>query len=141
MYWKFIFFISLFTLLACNGAKYTPLDYPKDSIAFGYTGGIANLTTEYCLLDNGQLFKKLDGENYESLKKIDSKQNEQLFGNVDFLSLRSMELKDPGNKTNFIRLKGDMGTTELAWGGNQSLPSTELTVFYSSLMNLVKKEN
>lgn len=133
--------LSILFLLACNGSKYTPLDYPDDAIYFGYTGGIANITTEYCLLENGNLFKKGMDKTFVSMKRINRQQSEQLFSNINFLDLRTMDLKDPGNKTNYLRLKNESGTSELAWGGNEVEPSKELMVYYSTLMNLVKNEN
>jgi len=136
-------YLLLFTfilLMACNGSKYTPTDYPNETITFGYSGGIANMTTEYSLLSNGQLFKKIDAENFEALPKVKSQQCDQLFKNIDFLGFKTMNLKDPGNKTNFIRIKDKGGVSEIAWGGTLETPSNEVKVFFSTLMNLVKQE-
>jgi len=117
------------------------MDYADDSIVFGYSGGIANMTTEYHLLENGNLFKKAQDNTFESLKKVSTNQCKQLFNNIDFLGLEKILLKDPGNKTNFLRIKKNETEHEMAWGGNQNAPSDKVTLFYASLMNLVKKEN
>lgn len=137
---KYLLYSTCLLFLACNGSKYTPVDYPDDSIIFGYSGGIANMTTEFHLLSNGNLFKKVDKDNFESVKKVNNNDCDQLFNNVNFLDLENLQLSDPGNTTNFLRIKRTDKVHELAWGGNQRAPSAELAMFYSTLMNLVKKE-
>ncbi|NNE28398.1 MAG: hypothetical protein HKN16_02100 [Saprospiraceae bacterium] len=134
---SWILILVLFSI-SCTGTKVLPSEYTKPRIAFGSSGGIANLTTEYHLLDNGALFVKKD-DAFESLRKVDLQRTSQIFSNIDFLGLKSAALKDPGNMTQYLRIISDESTHEIAWGGNQKEVSKEITIFYQTLMDLVNQ--
>lgn len=128
-------------LSSCNSTKYTPLDYPDDTISFGTGGGIANLTTEYTLLSDGSLFKKSSTSEYELLMKVNKNQKDQLFSNINFLNLLDVQHSDPGNMTSFLRLKIGDRKNDISWGGGNSPIPPDVQLFYQTLNTLLNTQN
>jgi len=128
---------------ACTTTRYqNPKDYPAAQLTFGNGGGFSGMVTEYVLLDNGQLLKKLSNlDSFEIVKNIDKNQTKQIFTNYDFLNIGNIKHTQPGNVYSFIRYKHEDKEHEIIWGNNQYPPEqNNLKIFHQTLIGLAKNK-
>ena len=128
-------------LFSCNSAKYTtPTGYPDNTISFGSGGGFTGFVTEYTILDNGQVFKKMSNESeYTVLEKLKKNQVTQLFESAKTLDLESIKFSHTGNMNSFVKVKTAAASYEINWGSPGPEPPKNAKLYYNILMNLIKK--
>lgn len=133
-------FCLLISFSFCKVKQYTPADYPKQQISFGNGGGITGLVNETFILDNGKVFSKsgLD-TNYIVLRTLSSQVVTQVFHNVEMLKLKEVNLNQPGNTYNFIRIKDKEVDHQIVWSGQDTVPQ-EVSKFYGILKHLAKSK-
>lgn len=138
---RFTFLLTLLFLMACRTTQYThPADYPNASISFGSGGGFSGMVTEFSLLDNGQLLKKLaTQDSFEMLKTIDRKLAKQIFDNYTFLNINQIDHQQPGNLYRFIKYHSGETQNEIVWAPGNA-PTDNLTLFNNILMGITKPE-
>ncbi len=134
--------LSLFLLLfvACSTTRYNhPTEYPDARINFGHGGGFSGMVTEYVLLDNGQLLKKMNQvDSFEMVTTVDKNQTTQLFNNYKFLNIGSVQYDQPGNMYNFIQFHHLDAEHKIIWPGNQYPDQyPNLKIFYDNLKSLI----
>ena len=130
-----------FMAWACTTTRYQhPNDYPDARLTFGNGGGFSGMVTEYVLLDNGQLLKKLSRQDsFEIIKTIDKRQTKQIFANYDFLNIGDIKYNQPGNVYSFIRYEYQEAKHEILWGNHQYPPEeNNLKIFHQTLIGLAK---
>lgn len=134
----FNIFLVIF-ITSCSTTRYTnPVDYPDAVISFGNGGGFSGLVTEYSLLDNGQLLKKMaTQDSFEIVKTIDKKLVKQIFNNYAFLKINEIDYQQPGNRYHFIKYKHHDQRQEIIWADGQ-VPDEQAKVFNEILIGLVK---
>ncbi|GJM31547.1 MAG: hypothetical protein DHS20C18_05480 [Saprospiraceae bacterium] len=131
-----VFGLVLCMGIACNTTLYTPDNLPERQLHFGSGGGFAGTSTEYLLLDNGQLFRN-EGKGYTSLESARPGAARRVFKAFYKMNLDTLDYNQPGNLYYFIKMQ-DRGTTyEITWGGFQDAPSKALEVYYQSLNQIV----
>ena len=144
MHAKLLFFLVLNFLFfhsSCQTKRYTPSDFTGDMIIFGSGGGFAGTVTEYCLLENGQLFLKKPGESsFAPLDDIDINLARQTFQNYKTLDLASIKLRVPGNMYYFVRKGTKDKMHEITWGAHDASPPDKVKTYYSHLNNLVNPQ-
>ena len=123
---------------ACTPTRYTPLDFPDAQIRFGSGGGFTGVITEYVLLENGQLFKKVStSDDYEVLPKLKKNRTKQIFNNYHFLNLQTIEFNQPGNLYHFIQFKNKNEEHRITWGDNH-MPDQNVKLFNTTLQAIIK---
>ena len=134
-------FLFIMLFVACSSNRYTnPTEYPNQRINFGDGGGFSGMVTEYALLDNGQLLKKLNHvDSFEMVTIIDENQTTQLFNNYKFLDMGSLEHKQPGNTYCFIQYHKDLNTEHrIVWDNHQTIEKNpNVKIFYKNLKSLI----
>ncbi len=136
----FLFLALLFFLASCSTTRYTnPAEYPNARINFGSGGGFSGMVTEYVLLDNGQLLKKMmQADSFEMVTTVDKNQTTQLFENYKFLNIGNLQYNQPGNMYSFIHFHHENTEHKIIWPGNQ-YPDKDanLKIFYKNLKSLI----
>ncbi len=132
-------FLLLLLTFSCKTTKYTPTDFPDAQITFGSGGGFTGATTDFTLLENGQLFKMSSlNKEYEALPKVKKEMTQQMFNNYEFLNIGHETINDPGNLYYYIRYKDkDAKEHRITWN-DQSEVSSNVKTYYGILMSLVK---
>lgn len=117
----------------------TPETKDIKKLNFGSGGGFTGLFTEYCLVENGTLYKKigLDTE-WEVVQKIKKDQAQQILKQSVQLDLASYKLNMPGNKYKYLLIDNDGVTNRITWGQPGQKPKKEVELLYNILNNLVK---
>ena len=137
---RFLPLLLLLFLVACSSTRYTsPAEYPDARINFGHGGGFSGMITEYTLLDNGQLLKKMIHEDsFEMVVTIDKNQTTQLFENYKFLNIGNIQYDQPGNMYKFIQFNHLDADHRITWPGNQYPDQyPNLKIFYENLKSLI----
>ncbi|HHH49751.1 MAG TPA: hypothetical protein ENK52_02095 [Saprospiraceae bacterium] len=117
---------------------YTPESFTKKKINFGSGGGFTGQVTEYCLLENGQLFvKKNTTEEYISLKSISKKKTKKLFSTLDSLQLEKIEHNQPANMYHFLSVSDQKNSHRLVWSVNDKPFTKEVGQFIDSLQTII----
>ena len=132
-----MFFGSLFP--GCNSTKYTPADYPDVQIIFGKGGGISGAVTEYCIFENGTVFKKqgmMDAA-YEKIGRLPSNQVSQLLENMETLKIEESKFTHPGNLYSFIEIKNTANPTRITWGDINIPVPKDIQLFFELLNHQV----
>jgi len=132
--------LLLFLCVACGTTRYTnPTDYPDARINFGNGGGFSGMVTEYVLLDNGQLLKKLvQVDSFEMITTVDRNQTKQIFDNYSFLNIGSITYNQPGNMYRFLRFNHQDTEHKITWPGNQYPEQyPNLKIFYGNLKSII----
>jgi len=134
------FLLLLFLFVACSTSRYTnPTEYPNARINFGTGGGFSGMVTEYVLLDNGQLLKKLPQvDSFEMVISIDKNQTTQVFENYKFLNIGSLAYNQPGNMYSFLQFHHTDKEHKIVWDNNQYPDQyPNLKIFYKNLNSLI----
>jgi hypothetical protein len=121
----------------CKARLADPATYEKTMLKFGSGGGFTGAVTEYCLLDNGQVFVKrsLEGA-YEPVQTVSKKTARALMAQAAAPELAGLSFSRPGNMYSFIELPGGSGPNRIAWAqGDDKLPEAARSL-YSALMAL-----
>ena len=132
--------LFLFLFAACGTTRYTnPTEYPNARINFGNGGGFSGMVTEYVLLDNGQLLKKLtQADSFEIVTTIEKNQTTQLFENYKFLNIGNLQYNQPGNMYRFIRFNHQDTEHQIMWSGTQYPEQyPNLKIFHGNLRSLI----
>ncbi len=122
--------------VACNSVQYTPETLPDRQLHFGSGGGFAGATTEYVLLDNGQLFRH-EPKGYEELPSAKAGMARRAFKQFYKMKLDTVNYQEPGNLYYFIRMQDKGKTYEITWGGNQDLPNENIESYYQTLNQII----
>ncbi len=131
--------MSLLGLFSCKSTSYTPTDYPKAMVTFGSGGGFTGITTEYTLLENGQLFRKSSNEKeHTAVKSVDKNKTAQIFENIKTLKIANMKFNHAGNMNTYLTTKFDGVENKINWGQPGPPPPKDAKLMYSILMNLIK---
>jgi len=132
--------LLLFLYVACSPTRYTkPTEYPDARINFGNGGGFSGMVTEYVLLDNGQLLKKLNQvDSFEIIATIDKNQTRQIFDNYSFLNIGSIVYNQPENMYRFLRFYQQDTEYKITWSGNQYPEQyPNLKIFHRNLKSII----
>ncbi|MEL6635733.1 MAG: hypothetical protein AAFW73_08585 [Bacteroidota bacterium] len=102
---------------ACKTTQYTPANFPDGQLIFGSGGGITGSYTFYVLLENGQLFKRLGGDNYQALTRISAAAARKLFVEYRREELGQVDYDEPDNLSYFLEYQSAAGVHRIVWGG------------------------
>ncbi len=122
--------------VACSSTQYTLDTLPERQLYFGSGGGFAGTTTEYMLLDNGQLFRN-DPKGYTPLEPAKAGEARRAFKQFYKMKLDTLSYNEPGNLYYFIRMKDEGATYEITWGSNKDLPNDNIETYYQRLNQII----
>ncbi len=126
-------------LIACNTSKkVVSRTSQKEQIRFGHGGGFTGAITEYCLKNNGELYKKAAGEITKI--SISKKEAELCFSKKDSIQFREITLDSPGNRYAFISHHGNDSIHRVTWNPHQPALSPSLIEFHNMLLALAGEE-
>lgn len=134
--------IIFMNLIQCKAQDYTPDTSQEERLHFGSGGGFAGTITEYCLLQNGEIFVKQshDGE-WVKHHKVKDKVAKQCFSQIEHLNLKDVNFNIPGNVYRFLKVADQNHEHKIVWGGAQKRPTEDIVTFYAILQNMVKDIN
>lgn len=129
-----MFFGSLFP--GCKSSKYTPSTYPDLQIIFGKGGGISGAINEYCVFENGTVFKRQGMMNapFEKIGRLSQDNIRQLLDNMETLKVTESEFTHPGNLYSYVEIKNHDSPTRITWGHEQ-IPVPDNIQLYFDLLN------
>ena len=117
---------------------FTADNLPITRITFGEGGGFTGAVTEYCLLENGQLFSKTHFTNpFSAFKKIKKKRAKALFNDLNNLNIDNLTLSSPGDKYYFIGYETPKGIDKITWGAPDVTVPAGVAELYNGLRNIV----
>jgi hypothetical protein len=136
----FLLLASVFTLMRCKVAKYTPDKLPARQLIIGNGGGFAGIETSYTLLENGQVFKKTGaGGAYEELTPVRRKDAKSLFEKLRSIQLYKLDIDKPGNLYYFIQEINETIDSRAVWGAGDYVPPQNVVNLYKEVQDLVKE--
>jgi len=129
-----------FILISCKSKKASLDSEDGVKILFGSGGGFAGLITEYSLGADGLLLtrKGIEGP-WTEIGKVDKRQADQIYQQINVLQLDSYAYNHPGNKYQFISIVKTPEPNRIVWGAAGNEPKKEVVIIYQILMDLVKK--
>jgi hypothetical protein len=133
----------LLGFLSFNCAAQKKLNFdkmPKKQLVFGAGGGFGGTVSEFCLLEDGQLYEKTSNTQYQRLKTIDKKIAKAHFAQLDSLNLRRMIFNQPGDIYYYITVRHDkMDEHKVLWGKADRPVGADIQRFYDTLLKLLPK--
>lgn len=131
--------IILFSQCKSSEEVQSPELFDKRKITFGSGGGFAGTITEYCLLENGQLFgKQTKMLDWQSMDTLDKTKVKQYFKQIDKLKLMDVNFDNPGNWSYFITINDGGKDHKIRWSMEQKPIGTNVETFYNILNSNVK---
>lgn len=132
----FCLFLIISVSVSCK--KYTVDKMPEYQIHFGEGGGITGAITEYCLLENGQLFdKKHFTEDFVAYKTVKKKIAKEQFKTCEDINIQSIILNNPGDKYYYISYETPAQKHRITWGRNKEEVPQSVEDLYGQLKALV----
>ncbi|MDX1941853.1 MAG: hypothetical protein SFU99_14930 [Saprospiraceae bacterium] len=130
----------LMTAFGCKSQHYTSDNLPTQQLVFGDGGGFTGASTEYILLENGQIFKRysLDNSMLE-MGTVKKRQAKEMIKKVQALRLENMDIKQPGNLYYFLRYKNGDQEHQIIWGGESYQIDEKIATFYKDLTAMIKE--
>lgn len=117
----------------------SPEIFNKRKITFGSGGGFAGTITEYCLLENGQLFGKNSKMNkWQSIDTLHQNQVKQYFKQIENLNLLDIKFDMPGNWSYFVTINDGSKDHKIQWSMEQKPSHADIESFYNILNENVK---
>jgi len=133
-----IFFILLYS--KCKSSEViSPEAFEKRKIYFGSGGGFAGTMTEYCLLENGQLFRRPNQmADWQSVDTLQKSQTKQYFAQIDNLNLYNINHDKSGNWSYFITIEEGDRQHRICWSSETPVSNNAVVSFYNILNDNVK---
>jgi hypothetical protein len=135
--WLLLGFVSL------NCAAQKKLNFgkmPKKQLVFGAGGGFGGTVSEFCLLEDGQLYEKMSKNEYHRLKTLNKKETKTHFAQLDSLQLQRVIFHQPGDIYYYITLRRDkMDEHQVLWGKADRPVRADIQRFYDTLLKLLPK--
>jgi hypothetical protein len=130
-----------FISFSCTAQKKLNFDkMPKNQIVFGAGGGFGGTVSEFCLLEDGQLYEKATKTEYRRLQKVDKKKTKAHFAQLDSLALRRMIFNQPGDIYYYITVRHEkMEEHQVLWGKKDKPIRADIQQFYDMLLQLLPK--
>lgn len=133
----FLFFFFILLYFSCSTTKSSPLDIEEAKTFFGAGGGFTGAVNEYCLMSNGDLYKKVAySEEWIMRKTEDRKLKQQCLRIIESLKLSSISFNEPGNRYKFIRSEEGYHSHQITWGSENMPPPKEIEILYIMLNKL-----
>lgn len=110
--------LVIFIFSCCQTTRYsTPESFDGKEIIIGEGGGISGQTTQYIILENGQVFvRTIFPASLKELDKLRKKNVELIFERVENLKNQEAVFLRPGNMTYSLSLKSGQELFEYKWG-------------------------
>ena len=125
----------------CRTQK-TPETTEDIRLFFGSGGGFTGFVNEYCLLKDGSIYsKKPNTTEWMFHSKIEKREADQYFKQVEQFDLFNIEFNHPANRYFFIHVKEDNKENKIIWGDNMKRPMKEISLLYSVLNRHTTKSN
>jgi hypothetical protein len=131
---------GLFSVHCAAQKKFNFDKMPKNQLVFGAGGGFGGTVSEFCLLEDGQLYEKTATTQYQRLKTIDKKLTKSYFARLDSLQLRHVIFNQPGDIYYYITIRRDkMDEYKILWGKADRPVRADIQRFYDTLLKLLPK--
>ena len=131
---KYIYYPMVFimTLLSCQTSQVTsPESFPGQQIIISEGGGFSGQTTQYILLDNGQVFiKTVFPESIKEIDHLDKKSSREIFNRLDLLNIKDIKFLHPGNMTYLLATRVGEDYYEIKWGDPAYQVPAEVLDYY-----------
>jgi len=126
--------------LACKSVSYTVDSLPDKQIILGTEGGFSGKSTQYTLVESGQVFKSTGfDDKAQELKGLSKAKLKKLFKSFNFSSNMKYIHDVPGNYSNFMTIReGDM-MHKIVWTKQDSTISKEIRDFYDTFNKHINK--
>lgn len=135
-----LLFGLLITAFGCKSQHYTSENLPTHQLVFGDGGGFTGATTEYILLENGQVFKRysLDKSTLE-MGTVKKRLAKDMIKTAQALQLENLDIKQPGNLYYFLRYKNGDQEHQITWGSESYQIDEKIATFYKDLTAMIKE--
>jgi hypothetical protein len=131
--------MALLLLLSCKTVHVTPEQYEASKIYFGNGGGFTGRLNEFCMLDNGEVYKVNPSTRKATLRNTISKSvTKSLFKKIKKANLQQYLYSEPGNMFCWMKHHSPQDTTYLIWSKNDTTTNTNVTDIYKQLVAMSK---
>jgi hypothetical protein len=116
-------------------------EYNGTKIIFGRGGGYSGQEYSYTLYPDGNitLYDNISGQQTK-ITRLTKKKTVDLFEKMDQIMLPGIEFNHPGTEYYFIRQVRKNKTQNIVWGARRPQIPERYSVFYDSLMLLVRQK-
>lgn len=113
-----LFTIVVFILSCCKTAQVTsPESFNGKEIIIAEGGGVSGQTTQYIILENGQVFvRTIYPASLKELKSLKKETVEGIFDRVEKLKIAETKFQHPGNMAYSLSVKSGQDLQEIKWG-------------------------
>jgi hypothetical protein len=124
--------ILIITFLSCQTSHVvSPDSFPGQQIIVSEGGGFSGQTTQYILLDNGQVFvKTVYPESIKEMDHLDKKSLREIFNRLDLLNIKNIQFIHPGNMTYTLASRTGDDYYEIKWGDPAFKVPAEVLGYY-----------
>lgn len=138
-----LFIIVTFIISCCQTTKYTsPDSYAGKEIILSEGGGVSGQTTQYIILENGQVFQKtIYPAGLKELNKLKKSTVEEIFDRVGNIKIEEIKFQHPGNMTYSLSLKSGQELYEISWGDPGSPVPPSVLECYQYIRQQIKQNN
>jgi hypothetical protein len=140
LYYICLAIIMVATTIACNtitSHQYTLQNMPKTQLIFGSGGGFTGMTTEYCLLENGQLYEtNTFTQEMVEMRPARKSKTDKMFTCVTKMDIEKIQCDMPGNMYYYIVYKTEHIHHRITWGDPTAKIDDGLKKCYHELMKL-----
>ncbi len=135
---KIILVLLLSLLLCqCKTQSYSPDSYEEAMIVIGTGGGFTGQLEEYCLLSNGQLFRRKNQQSYENeLTPLGKNETQQIFNTYRQMKFDTLDIDKPGNMYHYFIYRKKGLEHKIQWGAYDANTPKELTIHFANLKKL-----
>jgi hypothetical protein len=129
------FTLILLLLISCKPVQKTTDEVRSFQINFGHTGGFTNVTVEFLIRENREVFR-IENSNLIRIGKIGIKEMKEIKKMIESTDFKNLKSEPPGNINYFIKVQTREFENTVSWTP-PSLNST-LNELYMKLSESVK---
>jgi hypothetical protein len=129
--------VLLVTTTSCKTHQYTLKNMPKTQLIFGSGGGFTGISTDYCLLENGQLYEiNTFTQEMVEMRPARKSKTDKMFTSLNKMDIVKIECDMPGNMYYYILYKTENIQHRITWGDPTAKIDDNLKKCYHELMKL-----
>jgi carbonic anhydrase len=126
--------IILLMLFSCTHTQKTAGTERPFEIHFGHTGGFTNITVEFVVMENREVFRVQDGE-VVRINKLRSKEMKEIRNMIDSIDFKNLVSEEPGNLNYYINLQSPEYKNSVQW--SDPVKETPLNSLYRKLLTTI----
>ncbi len=131
--------ITVIAIVSCKSQKINLNETDEPKIFFGSGGGFAGISKQYCLVANGDLYKKESiQEEWQRIHDGKSEDAQLYFTTLDSINIKAITVNTPGNHYKYVEYETAEYNHRVTWGRNPDDMPQDVIDLYRELNQFVK---